>query len=295
MHYFCSNTARSARQVSAFELGNELCDQVDTKVYADDIRYLRKLVDDIWPSSASKPLINGPDCNPTSDDWINSFLGNTSDVLNTLTYHNYVGYGLDPALAQNMMDTSWGFFDEGPNRADMFINGWKNIGNPVGMKIWAGEIAAAWHSGEPGVTDRFISSFWYADALGLLATLNHTAFQRQALAGGNYALLALEDMLPQSDFYVAQLFHNYMGETVLTLDTGDAKNEGLRSYAHCVSDTNTGEATLLLINVSPTNTFRVDNVGGLFGGGSSGGDDLGVFVMEAGDGELDQWEGLDSR
>ena len=39
--------------------------------------------------------------------------------------------------------------------------------------------------GEPGVTNRFISSFWYADALGLLATINHTGFCRQTLIGGN--------------------------------------------------------------------------------------------------------------
>ena len=57
------------------------------------------------------------------------------------------------------------FFDEGPKRAAAFIDGWKAYGAPGGMQIWAGEIAAAWHSGAPGVTDRFISSFWYADEL----------------------------------------------------------------------------------------------------------------------------------
>lgn len=48
-------------------------------------------------------------------------------------------------------------------RAAAMIGGWKAIGQPRGMQIWVGEIAAAWHSGEPGVTNRFISSFWWAD------------------------------------------------------------------------------------------------------------------------------------
>ena len=105
------------------------------------------------------------------------------------------------------MDPSGKFFDSGPGRAHAMISGWEEFGAPVsaimlclfcrcfawrltqryclqaGMEIWVGEIAAAWHSGEPGVTNRFISSFWYADALGLLATINHTGFCRQSLIG----------------------------------------------------------------------------------------------------------------
>lgn len=52
-------------------------------------------------------------------------------------------------------------------RAAAMISGWKAIGQPRGMEIWVGEIAAAWHSGEPGVTNRFISSFWCAEQLYL--------------------------------------------------------------------------------------------------------------------------------
>ena len=31
------------------------------------------------------------------------------------TYHNYVGYGLDPQLAPKIMDPSGKFFDSGPS------------------------------------------------------------------------------------------------------------------------------------------------------------------------------------
>jgi hypothetical protein len=142
-------------------------------------------------------------------------------TLDIYTYHNYVGYGLDPKLAPKMMNSDWNFFNSGPQRAKAMIDGWKALGQPVGMELWVGEIAAAWHSGEPGVTNRFISSFWYADALGLLARLNHTGFQRQSLAGGNYGLLNRTTRQPNSDYYVAQLFHDLMGTRVLGLKSDE--------------------------------------------------------------------------
>ena len=127
------------------------------------------------------------------------------------------GYGLDPQLAPKIMDKSGKFFDSGPGRAHAMIDGWRNFGEPHGMELWVGEIAAAWHSGEPGVTNRFISSFWYADALGLLATLNHTGFCRQTLVGGNYGLLNRTTREPNPDFFMAQMFHDKMGEKVLNV------------------------------------------------------------------------------
>ena len=68
-------------------------------------------------------------------------------VLNVYTYHNYVGYGLDPKLAPKIMDPSGAFFDSGPGRAHAMIDGWHKFGEPNGMDLWVGEIAAAWHSG----------------------------------------------------------------------------------------------------------------------------------------------------
>ena len=207
--------------------------------------------------------------------------------MSVYTYHNYVGYGLDPKLAPKMMSTSWEFFNQGPKRAKAFIDGWNQYGKPAGMEIWVGEIAAAWHSGEPGVTNRFISSFWYADALGLLASLNHTGFCRQTLAGGNYGLLNRTTFQPNPDFYVAQLFHDLMGERVLEFESGGALDKGLRTYAHCHSGLG-GKATMLLINVSPSTTFSLtmDSVAG---------PTAEVFALSAGDGSKAKWKGLDSR
>jgi hypothetical protein len=229
-------------------------------------------------------------------------------------YHNYVGYGLDPQLAPKIMDPSGKFFDSGPGRAAAMIDGWKTIGKPRGMQIWVGEIAAAWHSGEPGVTNRFISSFWYADALGLLASLNHTGFCRQSLRGGNYGLLNRTTGEPNPDFYMAQMFRNEMGPDVLSLSS-NMKSEGLRTYAHC-HPTEKGRATMLFVNVDPTKTFTVSIPAAIAAGTDAAVDaaivtqqlsglssqpvvaadgNVTLWSFAAGDGTKEKWNGLDSR
>lgn len=215
------------------------------------------------------------------------------------------------------MDPSGKFFDSGPGRAHAMISGWEEFGAPVsaimlclfcrcfawrltqryclqaGMEIWVGEIAAAWHSGEPGVTNRFISSFWYADALGLLATINHTGFCRQSLIGGNYGLLNRTTAEPNPDFFMAQMFHDRMGTRVLNL-TASTHSEGFRTYAHCEDGAaaKKGAATLLLINVSPTVTFTATLPPATT---TKAGKPYEVFEFSAGDGTKPQWNGLDSQ
>jgi heparanase 1 len=285
-------SSHNAKQIYGFELGNEKCGKIDPTVYANDIRELDKIVDAHWMAGQTKPLVIGPDCNPISGDWVTQFLRNASDVLNVYTYHNYVGYGLDPQLAPKIMDPSGKFFDSGPGRAHAMIDGWERYGAPHGMEIWVGEIAAAWHSGEPGVTNRFISSFWYADALGLLATINHTGFCRQTLIGGNYGLLNRTTGEPNPDFYMAQMFHDRMGTRVLNL-SASMHSEGLRSYAHCDDSGGKGAATLLLINVSPTVTFAatLPPPTGL----TTESPEYEIYEFSAGDGSKAQWNGLDSQ
>lgn len=206
------------------------------------------------------------------------------------------------------MDPSGKFFDSGPGRAHAMISGWQDFGQPVGMELWVGEIAAAWHSGEPGVTNRFISSFWYADALGLLATLNHTGFCRQTLIGGNYGLLNRTTAEPNPDFYMAQMFHDVMGTRVLSLASSQHA-QGFRTYAHCVDGDGDGDgatqqkrsggaATLLLINVSPTVTFKARLPDGVHPPTTAAGvEDGGLPIWEfgAGDGFRADWAGLDSQ
>ena len=120
-------------------------------------------------------------------------------------------------------------------------------------------VAAAWHSGANGVTNAFTSSFWWSDALGVLAAHNHTVYCRQTLLGGNYGLLNRTNYQPNPDFYISQLFHDLMGDSVLKISGADDGYGYLRTYAHC--NRNGSGITLLLINIAPKTTFTV-GVGG---------------------------------
>lgn len=96
---------------------------------------------------------------------------------------------------------------------------------------------------------------------------------------------------PNPDFFIAQLFHDLMGERVLLLNAS-AHHQGLRSYAQCHHNLG-GNATLLLINVSPTVTFSVDIDAAVGTGTSKLGMD--VYELSAGDGHKEKWLGLDSQ
>ena len=103
------------------------------------------------------------------------------------------------------------------------------------------------------------------------------------MIGGNYGLLNRTTAMPNPDYYVAKLFHDLMGSRVLSL-TSPVKAQGLRSYAHCHLSMG-GNATLLLINVSPVASFNLTLPG-------SG--EVSMYVLTAGDGTEARWRGLDS-
>eukprot|EP00051_Salpingoeca_urceolata_P001788 m.44110 g.44110 ORF g.44110 m.44110 type:complete len:306 (-) comp11679_c1_seq1:150-1067(-) len=123
--------------------------------------------------------------------------------------------------------------------------------------LQVGEIAAAWHSGRENVTNAWVSSFWYADALGSMSTHNHTGFCRQCLLGGHYGMLRRDTYLPNPDFYLGMLWHDLMGTKVynVTVSAQGSASQGtntLRAYAQC-SET----MTLALINFDKAARYTV--------------------------------------
>ena len=123
--------------------------------------------------------------------------------------HRYVGYGLDPHLASEIMTPQ--FLDKqlSTDIVDIHTQFAKSA------ELWVGESAAAWHSGRDGVTNAWCSSFWFADTLGHLAQYNHTGFCRQTLVGGNYGLLNRTTFSPNPDWFVSKLYKKLMGDIVL--------------------------------------------------------------------------------
>ena len=174
-------------------------------------------------------------------------------VLDVLTYHRYVGYGLDPQLASEIMTPK--FLDQA---IDSELTDVHSEFAPS-SDLWVGEGAAAWHSGRANVTDAWVSSFWWSDALGTLAQYNHTGYQRQTLIGGAYGLINRVNFTPNPDYYVGLLFKRLMGDVVLKPMTNPGTDGWLRVYAHCTNN-GSGDLTVLAINVANDTIFDLKSL-----------------------------------
>jgi heparanase 1 len=144
---------------------------------AADYHNLAALLVKYWPTKKIRPLLIGNDCN-SNPGFLAKWLPKVADVLDVVTYHHYDGYGLDPKLPQEMMSNK---FLDGTRQKSM-----ADLRNKLAphAQLWVGEAAAAWHSGGVGVTNAFVSSFWYADALAGQSVMNHSGYCRQTLIGG---------------------------------------------------------------------------------------------------------------
>ena len=84
----------------------------------------------------------------------------------------------------------------------------EHYAGPDAPQLWIGEGGGAYGSGQDGSTNSFMSTFWYGDSLGTMAVQGHDAMCRQALVGGNYALLNLS--IPSEE---AQMMNDGTGGT----------------------------------------------------------------------------------
>lgn len=119
----------------------------------------------------------------------------------------------------------------------------------AGKPIWLGETGHAQCGGAPGISDRFVSSLWWLDQLGLGATLPGLQLQvRQALVGSDYGLLDEHSLKPRPDYWASLLWQRLMGPRVLQLRLTGQNQPRLRAYAHCHPQSGW---TALLINLDP--------------------------------------------
>eukprot|EP00911_Craspedida_sp_UC1_P002706 UC1_evm1s1987 len=108
---FLGHIASRGQHVYGFEFGNEL-PHVDPEVMASDFIALAGLLAKHWPDARTRPRLIGNDLN-TNPSYLSKFLPLAGHVLDAVTYHDYVGYGLDPALARKIptvsfLDGVWG-------------------------------------------------------------------------------------------------------------------------------------------------------------------------------------------
>mmetsp|Transcript_16670 Transcript_16670/g.35811 ORF Transcript_16670/g.35811 Transcript_16670/m.35811 type:complete len:566 (-) Transcript_16670:85-1782(-) len=270
-------TKRQGHSVWGFELGNELGGtggigaHISASQYADDFCILASLVLKIWPSGASRPKIIAPD-NNFDATWFSDFLRHTTAkgcAPDVVTHHQYIlGAGFDPRSEERALSPST--LDRQKVRAATIGRVVREATGAQKPQVWVGEGGGAYNSGRHGLTDRFHSSFWYLDGLGVLAQQGHQAYCRQTLIGGNYGLLNTTTYTPNPDYYALLLWQRLMGKGVLNTSITISPTRKLaqasaylRGYAHC-TDTeraNGGDVSLMLINLSNNTRFPVELAG----------------------------------
>jgi len=126
---------------------------------------------------------------------------------------------------------------------------------------WVTETAHALYGGEPGLSDTFVSTLWWLDELGLLASLGVSKVFRQSLVGARYGLLDGDSMDPRPDYFASFLWKKLMGRQVLTLPPENPAGSKLRIYAHADKAGQTAARTILAINTSRKSTFVLSTEG----------------------------------
>ncbi|KAK4430057.1 Heparanase-like protein 2 [Sesamum alatum] len=252
---FMNYTAHKGYKIDSYELGNELCGSgVSARVlpeqYGKDVITLKTVLRKLYPDPSSRPKILGPG-GFYDEQWFNTFLEVSGpDVVDGLTHHIYnLGAGVDPNLIKKVQDPF--FLDEIAQTHKDVSTSVKLFGPWSGA--WVGEAGGAYNSGGKDVSHTFVNGFWYLDQLGMTSTFNHKVFCRQALIGGNYALLNTTSFIPNPDYYGALLWHRLMGKQVLSASHNGSPY--LRAYSHCSKKTH--GISVLLINMSNSTTFEL--------------------------------------
>ncbi|XP_020216704.1 heparanase-like protein 2 [Cajanus cajan] len=248
-------TMSKGYKIDSYELGNELCSggvgaRVDSVQYAKDITKLKRAVNLLYPNENTRPKVLGPG-GFYDKNWFDSFLQNVEPgVVDGITHHIYnLGAGDDKNLIHKIQN---------PFYLSKVAQTFKDVSVAVNeyspsAGAWVGESGGSYNSGGKDVSNTFVNGFWYLDQLGMTSTFNHKVYCRQALVGGNYALLNTTTLIPNPDYYGALLWHRLMGSKVLSVF-----HEGspyLRAYAHC-SKKGPG-ISVLLINMSNSTSFQV--------------------------------------
>lgn len=125
------------------------------------------------------------------------------------------------------------------------LNVWRDQFQPS-AEVWTGETGSAQCGGQPELSDRFISCFWWADQLGQGALFGQQVMVRQSLIGGDYGLIDRLTLKPRPDYWLSWLWVRLMGRRVFRCQH---KNKHLRVYGH---EHPSGDGlTLMIINMKP--------------------------------------------
>jgi len=235
----------------ALELGNEQNDNMDAAQQAGALRVLSSVLDDVYGSSAQRPLLVGPDTHsftdklplPATFKYLADFAQAAGPFLAAITHHEYIEVAYDNVLNET-------FLDQSRVIAERTVATIKAVN--ATLPVWAGEIGP--HNGGttplPNCADnricgKFGSAIWYADSMAAKARAGYAAYCRQDVIGAWYSIINSTALTPSADFFLLTLWKQIVGTTVLSVAKSPVT--GVRSYAHCARTS--GFAVLILINI----------------------------------------------
>jgi len=248
------------QKISIAELGNELnaywifhgvMSQPGAKKLARDYERFSTLMRDCFPGvkisgpgSAFWPRLGEP-ITPFSN-LTKAFLREYSGRLDIIDWHYYPFQSRRSPVrtrtaSQLSMINPRSYQDF--EKYSRLIQGWRDQYHPE-AEVWTGESGSAQCGGQQGLSDRWVSSFWWADQLGLGAKLGQRVMVRQSLIGGDYGLIDRNSLEPRPDYWVSVFWAKLMGTKVHPVESPD---KHVRSYCH---ENHLGEKTLLIINLA---------------------------------------------
>ncbi|KAJ3697947.1 hypothetical protein LUZ61_001652 [Rhynchospora tenuis] len=261
-HHFIRHTIAKGYKIDSWEFGNELCGggvaaKVNATQYAQDLIKLKKIINRLYRRSSDqdKPKLLAPGGFFDMQWFIEMLQASGPNVVDVVTHHIYnLGPGNDNNLINRILDPFY--------LISSVANTYKNVEYVVKnygpwSTPWIGESGGAFNSGGKDVSNAFVDSFWYLDQLGMVSVYGHSVFCRQALIGGNYALLDPITFVPNPDYYSALIWNKLMGRRVL--QTTNDGSPYFRSYTHCSK--NGQGVTSLFINYSNSTSSDVSFVG----------------------------------
>ncbi|NHN36943.1 glycoside hydrolase [Pseudomaricurvus alcaniphilus] len=216
--------------------------------YATFARLLRRYYPDVkicGPGSAFWPRL-GETIRPFSNI-TPKFLQTMGAELDIVDWHYYPFQSersplqtrsatLQTALSIKSFDT-FGHYSEK-------LRHWRDLYQPQ-AELWTGETGSAQCGGQPRISDRFASCFWWADQLGQGALLGQKVMVRQSLIGGDYGMINRLTLKPRPDYWVSWLWGQLMGEAVYGVSNS---HPDLRVYCH--QHKHSSDLVLLIINTS---------------------------------------------
>jgi len=211
--------------------------------YAAELVELAALVRKFWPERP--PTLLAPDAN-FDEAWFAPFVAavapawaELSPVELLLSHHVYpLGAGGAHTLLAKALD---------PRKLDAIGDRLRQVARVTNQtSAWArpivSETGGAYNSGKDGVTNGFVSGFWWNDLLGSLSKHGHSFACRQSILGGRYALLDLQAGQPAPDFYSTLLWRTLMSPKALRIVRAS-------SWAHANS-TGGGDDASAFVNAS---------------------------------------------